>query len=61
MQDAATYAEHARRRTITALDVVYSLKKQGKTLFYPFYRKMTILKKLTFCIYIVLKLKVLGN
>ena len=33
VQDAATYAEHARRRTITALDVVYSLKKQGKTLF----------------------------
>ena len=33
VRDAATYSEHSRRKTITALDVVYALKKKGKTLF----------------------------
>jgi hypothetical protein len=25
--------EHARRKTVTAMDVVYALKRQGKTLY----------------------------
>ena len=29
--DAALYAEHARRKTITAMDVVHALKKNGTT------------------------------
>ena len=31
IRDAVTYTEHARRKTVTALDVVYALKRQGKT------------------------------
>ena len=31
--DAVTYTEHARRKTVTAMDVVYALKRQGKTLY----------------------------
>jgi len=30
IRDAVTYTEHARRKTVTALDVVYALKRQGK-------------------------------
>ena len=33
VQDSLTYTEHARRKTVTALDVVYALKRQGKTLY----------------------------
>lgn len=33
IKDAVTYMEHARRKTITAMDVVYSLKRQGRTLY----------------------------
>ncbi len=39
---AIVYAEAARRKTVTAMDVVYALKKNGHTLygygawFYPF-------------------------
>ena len=32
VKDAVTYTEHAKRKTVTALDVVYALKRQGKTL-----------------------------
>jgi len=32
IRDSVTYCEHARRKTITAKDVVYALKRQGKTL-----------------------------
>ena len=32
-KDSVTYTEHARRKTVTALDVVYALKRQGKTLY----------------------------
>jgi histone H4 len=38
IRDAITYAEHGRRKTITAMDVVYALKRQGRTL-YGFDRK----------------------
>jgi histone H3/H4 len=31
--DAVTYMEHARRKTVTALDIIYALKRQGKTLY----------------------------
>lgn len=31
--DAVTYTDHARRKTVTALDVVYALKRQGRTLY----------------------------
>ena len=33
VRDSVTYCEHARRKTVTALDVVYALKRQGKTLY----------------------------
>ncbi|CAB9501740.1 Histone H4 [Seminavis robusta] len=33
IRDACTYSEHARRKTVTAMDVVYALKCQGKTLY----------------------------
>ena len=33
LRDATTFTEHARRKTVTALDVVYALKRQGKTLY----------------------------
>ena len=33
VKDSVTYCEHARRKTVTALDVVYALKRQGKTLY----------------------------
>jgi histone H4 len=31
--DAVTYTEHANRKTVTAMDVVYALKRQGRTLY----------------------------
>ena len=33
LKASVTYSEHARRKTVTALDVVYALKRQGKTLY----------------------------
>ena len=30
---SVTYTEHARRKTVTAMDVVYALKRQGRTLY----------------------------
>ena len=30
IRDSVTYTEHARRKTVTAMDVVYALKRQGK-------------------------------
>jgi histone H4 len=32
IKDAVIYTEHARRKTVTALDVVHALKRQGRTL-----------------------------
>uniref|UniRef100_A0A5K3F0N1 Histone H4 n=1 Tax=Mesocestoides corti TaxID=53468 RepID=A0A5K3F0N1_MESCO len=32
IRDAVTYTEHAKRKTVTAMDVVYALKCQGRTL-----------------------------
>lgn len=33
IKDAVTYTEHARRKTVVAMDVVYALKRQGRTLY----------------------------
>merc|ERR1712020_684814 len=33
VRDAVTYTEHARRKTVVAMDIVYALKRQGKTLY----------------------------
>ena len=33
VRDAVTYTEHARRKTVTALDVVYALKRSGRTIY----------------------------
>jgi histone H4 len=32
-RDSIVYAEAGKRKTITAMDVVYALKKNGKTLY----------------------------
>jgi len=33
ISDAVTYTEHAKRKTVTAMDVVYALKRQSKDLY----------------------------
>ena len=33
IRDTVTYTEHAKRKTVTAMDVVYALKRQGRTLY----------------------------
>jgi histone H4 len=33
IRDSVTYTEHARRKTVTAMDVVYALKRQGQTIY----------------------------
>ncbi|EGT54420.1 hypothetical protein CAEBREN_10787 [Caenorhabditis brenneri] len=33
IRDAVTYCEHAKRKTVTAMDVVYALKRQGRTVY----------------------------
>lgn len=33
IRSATTYTEHARRKTVTARDVVYALKSSGKTIY----------------------------
>lgn len=33
IRDTVAYTEHSRRKTVTALDVVYALKNKGKTLY----------------------------
>ena len=33
VRDAVVYTEHARRKTVTAMDVVYALKRQGRSLY----------------------------
>lgn len=33
LKDALAYTEHANRKTVTAMDVVYALKRQGRTLY----------------------------
>ena len=33
IRDAVTYTEHGKRNTVTAMDVVYALQRQGRTLY----------------------------
>ena len=33
IRDSITYTDHAHRKTVTAMDIVYALKRQGKTLY----------------------------
>ena len=33
VKDSAVFCEHAKRKTITAFDVVYALKRSGRTLY----------------------------
>ena len=33
VRDAVVYTEHARRKTVTAMDVVYALKRKGRCLY----------------------------
>jgi len=33
VRDATAYAEHGKRKTVTALDVVHALKKRGRMLY----------------------------
>ncbi|XP_048477033.1 histone H4 isoform X2 [Rhincodon typus] len=33
LENAVTCTEHAKRKTVTAMDVVYALKRQGRTLY----------------------------
>ncbi|KAF8206784.1 histone-fold-containing protein [Mycena galopus ATCC 62051] len=33
IRDSVTYTEHAKHKTVTALDVVYALKRSGRILY----------------------------
>ncbi|KAK7015942.1 histone-fold-containing protein [Favolaschia claudopus] len=33
IRDSIMYTDHAKRKTVTALDVVYALKRSGRTLY----------------------------
>jgi histone H4 len=33
IQDAVVYTEHAHRKTVTTMDVLFALKRQGRTLY----------------------------
>ncbi|EPZ32283.1 histone H4 [Rozella allomycis CSF55] len=33
LRDAVTYTEHAKRNTVSTMDVVYALKRQGRTIY----------------------------
>jgi histone H4 len=33
VRDSLTFAEHSKRVTITAMDVVYALKKNGRVIY----------------------------
>lgn len=33
VKDSAVFAEHAKRKTITAIDVIYALKRSGRTIY----------------------------
>ena len=33
IKDSVVYTEHDKRKTVTAMDVVYALKRQGRTLY----------------------------
>ena len=33
VRDAIVYTEHARRKTVIAMDIIYALKRQGRSLY----------------------------
>ncbi|OWY98552.1 Histone H4 [Phytophthora megakarya] len=33
VRDAIVYSEHSNRKTITVMDVIFALKRQGRTLY----------------------------
>jgi histone H4 len=33
IRDSVTYTEHARRKTVSAMDCIYALKRQNRTLY----------------------------
>lgn len=33
IRDATTYTDYGRRKTVTCMDVIYALKRQGRTLY----------------------------
>ena len=33
IRDTVTYTEHAKRKTVTSMDVIYALKRHGRTLY----------------------------
>ena len=33
LRDAISYTEHAKRKTVTAMDIVYALKQQGRSIY----------------------------
>jgi len=33
LRDSITYTEHARRKTVSAMDIVYALKRQGRIIY----------------------------
>jgi len=39
VKDAVTYTEHARRKTVTGLDAIYALKRNGRTLYADVYER----------------------
>lgn len=42
IRDAVTYTEHAKRKTVTSLDVVYALKRQGRKLLFSSWSRVLI-------------------
>ncbi|XP_017935619.2 histone H3 [Manacus vitellinus] len=43
IRDAVTYTEHAKRKTVTAMDVVYALKRQGQRVPVALHRLLQLL------------------
>ncbi|KAK2900228.1 hypothetical protein Q8A73_013357 [Channa argus] len=57
IRDAVTYTEHAKRKTVTAMDVVYALKRQGRTLATKTGKKKRKTRKESYAIYVYKVLK----
>ncbi|KAF6209084.1 hypothetical protein GE061_014827 [Apolygus lucorum] len=55
IRDAVTYTEHAKRKTVTAMDVVYALKRQGRTLYVGYIYRLGRVRRRTCEIYSVVE------
>jgi histone H4 len=51
IRDAVTYTEHAKRKTVTSLDVVYALKRQGRKYHLLSWLFETVLTRVTGTLY----------